>query len=361
MRRKFLILCFLVLSVVLILDQNYIINQEEDTSEITFRREFRSAEYCSQCHTREYEEWLQSSHSRSLINENFQKLFQRSIEETSGETRRICLRCHSPAAVFNNDLELKDNRNAQPVSCEICHSLLSYDSNYELVFDTTSRMFATREANMGPGHNVVRNMNITTSKMCTPCHTLEHPDQKYLTCSRDISYDKWREITGRTDTCQDCHMRDSFGNIDHSFPGGNSESMVEGALQVRWNLTITNNEYKARIILHNPDVGHDVPAGMTLRRLIIRVSLLDSDEGEIYKQEAFLGRIYEDKDGIWPVMGWKAERIKFDNSIAPLEKRMIMFNMPLHSRARYILLEIIYSHHPNDEDTIPIYTDRKRL
>ncbi len=49
-----------------------------------------------------------------------------------------------------------------------------------------------------------------------------------------------------------------------------------------------------RIILHNSDVGHKVPAGMTLRKIKVRVSLLSSDDNTVYKQEASLGKVYEE-------------------------------------------------------------------
>ena len=104
-----------------------------------------------------------------------------------------------------------------------------------------------------------------------------------------------------------------------------------------------------------------MPAGMTLRKLIVKVTLMDSDEDKLYSQEAQLGKVFEDREGTWPVMGWKASELRIDNSINPLEKRMIIFKIPKHGKAKKINLHISYSHFPGDEDPVVIFSDTRDI
>jgi hypothetical protein len=137
--------------------------------------------------------------------------------------------------------------------------------------------------------------------------------------------------------------------------------MLEGSLNTRWSFSVGYSGYKVRVILHNSDVGHKVPAGMTLRKILVRVSLLTIDDKSVYKQEASLGKVYEDDEGVWPVMGWNAEKIRVDNAITPLEKRMILFNIPARRSAVKVRLDILYRHHPGDESMITIFSDTKNI
>jgi hypothetical protein len=351
----FLIVFSLLLSV-------FILNSQEiDEPEIQLKRLFRSAEYCGQCHGEEFNQWQISRHSKSLMSENFQRLYQQSIKETNGETRKLCLRCHAPAAYFNSDFTLDDVRNRRPVNCEVCHSLITHTETLDPVFDTSDNLFSKEDAKMGDGHNVIASKRITQDEFCSTCHTAVHPGDKFLSCAQDIEYNKWKEITGKFNVCQDCHMRGTWDNVTHLFPGSYNTDLMEGSLDVRWNFITTFSGLKARVILYNSDVGHKIPAGMTLKRLIVRISLLNKDSETIYKQDAQLGLIYQDREGIWPVMPWKAKDLKFDNSISPLEKRMITFNLPSVQNPVYISLDVIYSHYPDDEEPITIYSDKKQL
>ncbi len=333
----------------------------QEEASMTLKRNFRSAEYCGQCHPKEYRQWQTSKHSQSLLNDKFQDLFRSATKDIGTRAKQICLICHAPAAVYNNDLSFTDSRNSRPVNCEICHSITGIDKSGNLIFASGELMDSNNTADMGEGHRVVKNSNFSSSDSCKPCHTHKSNEHKYLYCSQDIGYDKWKEITGRLDTCQDCHMKDSFGEIDHSFPGNSDADILAGSLNTRWSFTSGYSGYKVRVIIHNSEAGHKIPAGMNLRKVLIKITLLNSEDVELYTQDAQLGRVFEDREGIWPVMSWKADELRFDTSINPLEKRMIMFNVPKHARARKVKVEVLYSHFPGDENPIIMYSDTRDI
>jgi hypothetical protein len=324
-------------------------------------RIFRSAEYCQQCHPKEYDQWSRSAHSSSFSSLVFQKFFNQFLNDTDAKNKRVCLRCHAPAAVFNEDLEMKIPENNSPVSCEICHSITGYDSKYELLFDMTGNMFSTNNATLGMGHNVLKNPRINKTEWCAPCHTLVNPNQANIICSQDIRYDNWKENTGRPEQCQDCHMRDGQGNVDHSFRGISNPTFLKNALKIRWDVSIEPENYKVKLIIYNDKIAHLFPSGMSLTRVVVEAAIVNSESETLYKQEAFLGRLYEDQDGLWPVAGWKGSKIRIDNAISPLESRMMVFNLPVVADADSVVLKVYYSRYPEDKEQLIIFNDQKKL
>jgi hypothetical protein len=324
-------------------------------------RNFHSAEYCGQCHTKEYEQWGKSTHSTSNKNPVFQRFLNQFISDTGNKNLRICLRCHIPAAVFNQDIEMKNPDNNAPISCEICHSITGIDSNYELMFDMAGNMFANHSATLGAGHNVIKNASISKTEWCAPCHTAVNPKQKNYICSQDMRFDSWKENTGRPEQCQDCHMRDSFGNMDHSFRGISNPELLKDVLKIRWDVTIEPTNYKVKLIINNDKIAHLFPVGMSMKRVVIEAALANSESKILYKQEAYLGKLYEDRDGIWPVPGWRGIKIRIDNAISPLESRMMVFNLPIVSSADSIILRVYYSRYPDEKDQPLIFRDQKKI
>lgn len=335
-------------------------NQEKEHSEKK-KRNFRAAEYCQQCHPREYEQWSRSAHSYSFKGSIFQNFFNQFLNDIGTENKRICLKCHAPAAVFNDDVEMKVEGDNSPVSCEVCHTLTGYDADYRLMFDTEGNMFSTGEAALGEGHMVYKNSKMGTSEWCAPCHTAVNPKIKNMVCSQDIRYNSWKENTGRSEQCQSCHMRDKQGNVDHTFRGISDPSLLENVLKVRWDVSILPENYKVKVIIYNDKIAHLFPAGMSMKRIVIEAALLNNESKTIYKQEAFLGRLYEDRDGIWPVPGWRGTKIRIDNAISPLESRMMVFNLPIAANVDSISLRIYYSRYPDDKEQPVIFSEQKPI
>jgi len=341
---------------------NAVINSLPETDHTAKKeRVFRPAEYCRQCHPKEYDQWSKSAHSFSFKGPVFQNFFNQFLKDTGATGKRVCLRCHAPAAVFNEDLEMKVPENNSPVSCEICHSISGYDSKYELIFDMAGNMFSKNKTTLGEGHNILKNPNINKTEWCAPCHTLVNPNQKNIICSQDIRYNSWTENTGRPEQCQDCHMRDSQGNVDHTFRGISDPAFLKDALKIRWDVAIEPENYKVKLIIYNDKIAHLFPLGMSLTRVVIEAAIVNSESRTLYKQEAYLGKLYEDKDGLWPVAGWKGSKIRIDNAIAPLESRMMVFNLPVVTNADSIVLKVYYSRYPEDEQQLIIFINQKKI
>lgn len=335
--------------------------QQEQKKPSVSGRAFHSAEYCGQCHTKEYEQWSKSAHAVSNKSQLFQRMFNQFLADTDGRNKRICLKCHTPASVFNQDIEMKNPDNNSPISCEICHTITGINSDFDLTFDVEGNIYAANSAMLGEGHNVVKNSQISKSELCAFCHTKVNPKYKNYACSQDYRYTSWKENTGRPEQCQDCHMKDSSGKLDHSFKGTSDPELLKNVLKIRWDISIEPTNYKVKLIINNDKIAHLFPAGMSMKRVVIEAAIVNAESKIIYKQEAYLGKLFEDRDGIWPVPGWRGSKVRIDNAISPLESRMMVFNLPIVSSADAITLRVYYSRYPDDKEQPVIFSEQKKI
>ena len=73
------------------------------------------------------------------------------------------------------------------------------------------------------------------------------------------TFDEWK-TSGFEQGCQDCHM----GGSGHSFPGGHSQSLLKGSVEVE----VRRIDNGVEATLQSKGVAHALPTGDPFRRLI---------------------------------------------------------------------------------------------
>ena len=206
-------------------------------------------ESCSSCHVSIYEAWLQSRHAQAWRS----PLFRLTSENY---TRQECLGCHAPgmitAAGVAQEPALRSELRDQGVDCIACHQDASSDDWV---------MHGPYGAD-SPAHGTILNEAFASSEVCASCHG--HAEEFN-------QYHAWRESEygAAGFTCQGCHMVPEEALLadtepdyplrwvgDHSFPGGHSPEVVEGAVS----LELRMEEGVLLAVLEN-HAAHDFPGG----------------------------------------------------------------------------------------------------
>ena len=135
--------------------------------------EFPGSKKCGECHIDIYNEWVESSHSRSYISEEFR-------ESTNNYEFKFCMGCHVPETVFtplkNSSADKAEVDLLQPTNDEI----------------------------------VPRSHNLKDGVDCQGCHltadcTLDRPTFR----NRSTSYREEEELYKKSEFCGKCHI-DTF-------------------------------------------------------------------------------------------------------------------------------------------------------
>ncbi|MCC6222614.1 MAG: hypothetical protein IT201_03875 [Thermoleophilia bacterium] len=189
-----------------------------------------SAEFCAQCHSKEYREWAVSIHSVSgpdLIYETAIAANEHAHDSRQGtEKIRWCDSCHEPLATLMGGVNPtpvvgSNAAAAEGTSCIVCHTAVAAEplvGNGALTlaingindyFDPALIMAAPAEharAMQAKSHNPLMGQ----SAFCGACHTEIRPvainGQEPM--NLQDTYDEWRrsEYADEGIQCQDCHM-----------------------------------------------------------------------------------------------------------------------------------------------------------
>ena len=155
--------------------------------------EFPGSKECGDCHIDIYNEWVESSHSKSYTNEEFRV-------STNNYEYKFCLGCHVPETIFksqkddsadkagddwsklkNEGIAARSFNLEDGVDCQGCH----------LTVDCT---LAGPHEGISPHPSEKKEELYKRSELCGVCHI--DTFEEYLTYVRD----------GNDETCQDCHM-----------------------------------------------------------------------------------------------------------------------------------------------------------
>ncbi len=174
--------------------------------------EYKGTEYCIGCHPSQGEQWVESAHSESYTNENFQKVWK-----DLGSTDE-CLSCH----VTGYEVSTKTYA-ATGVQCEECHGpgdTMERDSSPELCGECHSGLTPTYEEwqESGPNHGTAN---------CVTCHDqhttgmkFETPDSTCGQCHDSHVDEVDVSIHGLNDIgCVDCHMVTEEADFSTGTPG----------------------------------------------------------------------------------------------------------------------------------------------
>lgn len=200
---------------------------------------------CETCHSAIAAEWRKSLHHASFTDADYQRATQR-------EDGPFCKNCHAP----ERDEKLG-------VACITCHQ--------------PGAAILAAPGSASTPHPVLRTAAFATEGACARCHEFDFPDTSVrhtpLAMQRTVS-----EHRGRSETCQDCHMKRRDGHVDHRFAAARDDAFVRSAVTV----SARRVERSIEVTLSPARVGHAFPTGDLFRR--VRVSA--------GREERFLARHY---------------------------------------------------------------------
>jgi len=263
-----------------------------------------TANDCRACHSRHYQEWQQSFHSRSLVASHggFKKYI---TDEERLKGRALtrdelmgCLGCHAPVMRFASDAEITrlvelvktDQRDAiagLSVDCITCHSLVASGSPEVRPTATalSQHVFhGTVQNPAGTPHGMQFNAQMGTSEFCKSCHTYVTPADMKVNADWDIvcslTYDSWAEgphgpsaPAADRQECQNCHMEKADGRAaempgvqtpnrrvsSHLFPGWHNAAALQRATELSVATRPGSGGAVEVVVTINNKAGHRIP------------------------------------------------------------------------------------------------------
>ena len=225
-----------------------------------------SAQSCQPCHAEITEEWASSGMASAYTDPVFQAKWKHE------DNFYYCLSCHAPLEAQQPTQVTGLAKIAPLTAIESPNPLFSHSLQREGV--TCVACHLKDGAMVGPHevnapHPVRVDPEFGEAKTCERCHQM--PKIPFTRSDRPLSdthaeWAEWKAVTGRTETCTDCHMpaverQSALGgpvreSRRHTFPGAWDDDFVRSALDVS-EPTLTDRGVE--ITLTNR-AGHRLPA-----------------------------------------------------------------------------------------------------
>ncbi|HKP56102.1 MAG TPA: multiheme c-type cytochrome [Polyangiales bacterium] len=283
---------------------------------------------CKDCHPRHYAEWSGSMHAYAMRDPVFQAMNRRGQEETGGELRDFCLKCHAPLALreeaIDDFADLTDvPEHLQGVTCYFCHNVASVEkphNNASLTLAGDNRMRGALKNPVEPyAHRVEYSKfldpgKLDSSLMCGSCHDIQMPNGFHIERTLEEYQGSVFAQDNGFQSCSSCHTRfkerrEPAADYDlaqvparvvheHTWPGvdvaldefPNSAAqrvLIERCMFGVRTTFVANaetlgrnpSEYFAfKVFLESTNVGHNVPSGASQdRRLWLEVHAFEGD------------------------------------------------------------------------------------
>lgn len=281
-----------------------------------------SAESCQPCHTEIYEEWSSSQMGQSFQNPVFQADWQHQ------DQFYYCLSCHAPLEAQQPTL-VTGLRGIDPPR-EISEPNPVFDADLQQEGVTCVACHLKDGALEGPHevsapHPTRFVADFAGAERCERCHQIVPPPFPFSRSDRPLTdthaeWKEWKEVTGKTETCTDCHMpqverSSALGapvrlGRKHTFPGGWDDDLVRAGLEVG---EVRYTDGRITLPLTNL-AGHRFPSGEPARSLIIAATIFDGAGAKLDELETRIER--KVKLPVGKELG--------DNTLAPAEKRLVL-------------------------------------
>jgi len=305
----------------------------------------RTAEFCGDCHRAIFDGWKQSAHASAMESRLFQDALKHAEQGFGGEARKVCLRCHAPAAGFTGDLELVRKVSWEGITCDYCHSIREVSTSganpAARVEFSDVKSGPTKDVT-SPAHRTVFSAVHTSSLACISCHEYKNG----LGFSVLATYTEWKESAymAARQECQNCHMYTVRGRVVdasvketsgsgvnlHQMPGSRSPEQLNKAIRMRVSSEREGGQIRVTVRLTNAGAGHYVPTGSPLRRLILEVKAEPYGGNPPLHQERVYTRVIADAKGEViereDMAFLRAAKVVKDTRIAPKETRTETFS-----------------------------------
>ena len=311
---------------------------------------FVSSDVCRDCHADIHSYWKNSMHANSFNDPIFNTAYQKAIQ-LDEEAKQLCLQCHAPVVLLNQDYDTEHDITREGVTCDFCHTITAISRQgdnfaYEFKLDRT-RMGPLKEAN-SPIHESAYSELHTKSEFCAGCHEFTNSVGVKLLGT----YSEWKRSPYAAEgiQCQNCHMpmteglvvrpevQKTTGGVNlHDLQGGHSVDKVKAAATVRIKeVQKFPGSVRISVDVTNKGSGHSIPTGTPSRELLLQVELLSVPENRLIEKKetcfkkTLIGANGQILEGDAEIMVG-AKKLLSDNRIGPRETRTIhatFVNMP---------------------------------
>lgn len=315
---------------------------------------------CGACHQSQYRDWQHSTHAAAYTDLQFQSEISKP-----GAPEELCKNCHIP---LGNQRETLADGKANPtfdaalqqegVTCAACH--VRTDNGQSVIVG--SEAFTAATAGKSGAHAVVVDRAYLLGR-CESCHQANARFTEHYVCSFNTVQELRSGPFGKTHTCASCHLEagtitdntigteperitevDSGKFTRHVFPGGGVPKRFDlfpYLLTVRHDTALDfevgeivftraadSDQIRIPVQIRNARAGHSVPTADPERFVLVRVRLLDEQNGELKRQEHRIGQVWQ----------WEPAKKISDNRLAPLESRRHVFHFESARSVRFIEL-----------------------
>lgn len=329
---------------------------------------YTSAAVCGSCHEDIYATWKRSLHAMSIRDPIFRSEYMQALVEYGNEARTLCLSCHAPMTMANDDYALSQEVTRQGVACDFCHTVTGVQPEGSKIRFTLEPGLVKRSVlknASSPAHDVAYSELHATAQFCGGCHNYTAPGGARIMST----YQEWLEGPYAREgiQCQDCHMVVRRGNIVRPNLKGAPASahgafhvhdlihdshQVQSALEiriVRAERVGTNLEVDVEV--ENVGSGHMIPTGVPSREVVATVEARIGKR--VYRQERRYRKVVADEkyhvlDRDYEML-LRGARVLNDNRIGPRETRRERFTffvpssgrVELHATASYVYTPMI--------------------
>jgi hypothetical protein len=314
------------------------------TASVINAKGYTSSRICGTCHVDIYSSWKNSLHAFSLSDPVFDAAYMQAIKESGEEARRLCLRCHAPLTIVNEDYDLSEGVTREGVTCDFCHTITEVHlDNPETPFSVdvglVKRSVLRRASS--PVHDVAYSELHESSDLCGGCHDYESPNGTLIMST----YDEWKRGPYAPEgiQCQNCHMARTVGKVVspdvkvteaehiHLHNLIRDADQLRSALAVRIiNVERMNWGISVEVLVENVGSGHMVPTGIPSREIVLTVAVHDGERTETRKRR--YRKVIADKDDRVLTRDFelmlRGRKIVSDNRIRPREQRIEWFSFP---------------------------------
>jgi hypothetical protein len=297
---------------------------------------------CEECHGRINGEWRASAHARA----EDRPLYRAMRGKVAAAALDECDRCHSP---FTGQSDPSEPGAHEGVNCDACHAVrevqvgraghgftLHTEENvkYGPICDAKDHYF--HKMGCSPLHE--------EGKFCSGCHLW----YRTLSSGKELpvftEFEEWQDGPyGKAGMdCQRCHMpgqraavatgeKERSGVHGHGFLGADGK-LRERALTLDVKANVADGRVRVDADVTNSGAGHHVPSGLPAHQVVLQVSLLDKQGGELERAERPFQRVLVDeKDAEAPF--YAAQKVARDTRIAAKEVRHETFDLDAHGPA----------------------------
>ncbi|MCW7493342.1 cytochrome c554 and C-prime [Leptospira sp. 2 VSF19] len=250
---------------------------------------------CQTCHNKQFQNWKESFHSKS-IGKGF--LWQKDI--LSSEEYRSCFQCHSPLAetkselskeyqteeILNSKLHNFPNGISNPsILCASCHI------RNQIRFGpppSTNAKDKLSIANL-PHNGYIAKKEFESSEFCKSCHESKQDGIRLNGKKLMEVYTEWEKspFAKQGIHCQNCHMPDR----EHSWKGIHDKTFVQNSLLPKWKITEKNGIYQVQAELKSIAVGHEFPTYLVPKVYLRFYVFFKNGTNPILLEESIIGRI----------------------------------------------------------------------